>query len=145
MINVHFSPVGTDHFLPTPQDCGKARSASPVNWTNPSQQEHTGQNAAHEELALHVMLTMHNHLFSVASVCWCKKTKNSHYFYIYIIIIIFKHFKRNISVSKTLGIGGCGKLPQFSVCCQILNVGLIHLQEDVFWLDVRVNDLAFSV
>lgn len=58
---------------------------------------------------------------------------------------LFPHFKIKASISNTWGAGGRGQLPQFSVGRQILNVGLIHLQEDVFWLDVCVDNLAFSV
>lgn len=43
MVGLGFSPppVEMGCYLPTPQDCGKAQSASPVSWSNPgeSQQE----------------------------------------------------------------------------------------------------------
>lgn len=42
-------------------------------------------------------------------------------------------------------VGGGGQLPQFGAGRQILNVGLVHLQQDVFGLDVRVDNPAFSV
>lgn len=48
-----FIPVEAKHFLPTPQDCGKAPSASPVNWTNPSEIiAGTGQGAVDNETAV---------------------------------------------------------------------------------------------
>lgn len=50
-----------------------------------------------------------------------------------------------VSPAGTWGGGGAGQLPQLRVGCQVVNVGLIHLQEDVLWLDVCVDDLAFSV
>lgn len=36
-------------------------------------------------------------------------------------------------------------MPQLGVGRQILNVNLIHSQEDVLWLDVCVYNLAFGV
>lgn len=50
-----------------------------------------------------------------------------------------------VSPAGTWGGGGGGQLPQLRVGRQVVNVGLIHLQEDVLWLDVCVDDLAFSV
>lgn len=52
------------------------------------------------------------------------------------------------AASLTRGAGesrGHWKLPQLGVGCQVLNVNLIHSEEDVFWLDVCVDNLAFSV
>lgn len=50
---------------------------------------------------------------------------------------------QNKSFANTAGLGG--QLPQCRAGRQIANVGLVHLQEDVFGLDVCVDDLAFSV
>lgn len=41
--------------------------------------------------------------------------------------------------------GGKRQLPQPGAGRQRLNVRLVHAQEDVFWLDVRVDNLAFRV
>ncbi len=40
---------------------------------------------------------------------------------------------------------GHWQLPQLGVGRQILYISLVHSQEDVFWLDVCVDNLAFSV
>lgn len=40
---------------------------------------------------------------------------------------------------------GRRQLPQLGVGRQFVNVGVVHSQQDVFWLDVCVDNLAFSV
>lgn len=56
---------------------------------------------------------------------------------------MFERFGIKAPPSDTFCLGG--QLPQFGVGRQVPDVGLVHLQEDVFRLDVRVDDPAFSV
>lgn len=36
-------------------------------------------------------------------------------------------------------------MPQLCVGCKLSNINLIHSQEDVLWLNVSMDDFAFSV
>lgn len=52
---------------------------------------------------------------------------------------------KEASAADTWGVGGARQLPKLRVGRQVVNIGLIHLQQDVLWLDVCVDDFAFCV